>query len=100
MSAFLVINRQYYGMGPVRSIFGFQSMGAGSGMAIGGLLGGVIFDLTGGYQLAWIVSIAASVTGAVSILLLEPTSKPLIPDWEDALPVEARSQPSPAVSGD
>ena len=100
MSAFLVINRQYYGMGPVRSIFGFQSMGAGSGMAIGGLLGGVIFDLTGGYQMAWIVSIAASVTGAVSILLLEPTSKPLIPNWEDALPAEARSQPSPAASGD
>ena len=69
-------------------------------MAIGGLLGGVIFDLTGGYQLAWIVSIAASVTGAVSILLLEPTSKPLIPNWEDALPAEARSQPSPAASGD
>ena len=100
MSAFLVINRQYYGMGPVRTIFGFQSMGAGSGMAIGGLLGGVIFDLTGGYQWAWIVSIAASIAGAVSILMLEPTSKQLIPNWEDSLPPEAKSQPSPAAAGD
>ena len=98
MSAFLVINRQYYGMGPVRSIFGFQSMGAGSGMAIGGLLGGVIFDLTGGYQLAWMVSIVASIAGAVSILFLEPTSRPLMPNWEDVLPAEAKSQPSPAAA--
>ena len=100
MSAFLVINRQYYGMGPVRTIFGFQSMGAGTGMALGGLLGGVIFDLTGTYTLAWIVSIAASVGGAISILFLEPTSKELIPDWEESLPPEARSQPAPAVTGD
>ena len=100
MSAFLVINRQYYGMGPVRTIFGFQSMGAGTGMAIGGLMGGVIFDLTGGYQLAWIVSIAASVAGAVSILFLEPTSRMLIPNWEDSLPAEAQIQPSPASAAD
>ena len=100
MSAFLVINRQYYGMGPVRTIFGFQSLGAGTGMALGGLLGGVIFDLTGAYDLAWVLSIAASLGGAASILFLEPTSKMLIPDWEDSLPPEARSQPSPAVTGD
>ena len=40
MSAFLVINRQYYGMGPVRSVFGFQHLGSGTGMALGGLIGG------------------------------------------------------------
>ena len=100
MSAFLVINRQYYGMGPVRTIFGFQSMGAGTGMALGGLLGGVIFDITGTYTIAWLVSIAASIGGAVSILFLEPTSKLLMPDWEEALPPEARTQPAPAASGD
>ena len=30
MSAFLIANRQYYGMGPVRSIFGFQHLGVGT----------------------------------------------------------------------
>ena len=100
MSAFLVINRQYYGMGPVRTIFGFQQMGSGTGMAIGGLMLGVIVDLTGSYDLVWIISIAASLGGAVAILFLEPTTKPLIPDWEDALPAEARSTPSPAVPAD
>ena len=100
MSAFLVINRQYYGMGPVRTIFGFQQMGSGVGMAIGGLLLGIIVDLTGSYDMVWIISIAASLGGATAILFLEPTNRPLIPDWEDSLPAEARSTPSPAVPAD
>ena len=91
MSAFLVINRQYYGMGPVRTVYGFQTLGAGLGMALGGLLGSVIYDLRGSYDLAWIISIAASLGGMVCILLLEPTSRMLIPNWEDSLPQEARS---------
>ena len=91
MSAFLVINRQYYGMGPVRTLYGFQHLGSGLGMALGGLIGSVIFDLRGSYDLAWYISIAASLGGVVCILLLEPTSRMLIPNWEESLPPEARS---------
>lgn len=94
MSAFLVINRQYYGMGPVRTVFGFQSMGAGTGMAIGGLIGSIIFDVFGSYDIAWLVSIAASMGGVVCILLLESTRRVLIPNWESSLPPEARTTPS------
>jgi MFS family permease len=94
MSAFLVINRQYFGMGPVRTVFGFQSMGAGLGMALGGLFGSIIFDIFGSYNYAWLFSIAASLGGAVCILLLEPTSRVLIPDWEESLPAEARTPAS------
>ena len=36
----------------------------------------------GDYDLALIISVVASVAGAVSIVLLEPTNKLLIPDWE------------------
>ena len=97
MSAFLVINRQYYGMGPVRTIFGFQSMGSGLGMALGGLLGGVVFDMFGSYDVAWYISIFTSLGGAACILFLEPTSRVLIPDWEQSLPEEART-PAPAPS--
>lgn len=95
MSAFLVINRQYYGMGPVRTVFGFQSMGAGLGMALGGLIGGVIYDILGSYDIAWVISIAASLGGVVAILFLESTSRILIPDWEDSLPTGARESESP-----
>ncbi|MCH8282279.1 MAG: MFS transporter, partial [Chloroflexi bacterium] len=91
MSAFLVINRQYYGMGPVRTIFGFQNLGSGLGMALGGLLGGVVYDLFGSYDIAWMISIATSLGGAVFILFLEPTTRVLIPNWEDSLPPEART---------
>ncbi|MQG32774.1 MAG: MFS transporter, partial [SAR202 cluster bacterium] len=99
MSAFLVVNRQYYGMGPVRTVFGFQSMGAGLGMALGGLIGSVIYDVFGSYDLAWVVSLAASLGGVVGILSMESTKRELIPDWEDSLPEEARTptaEPSPA----
>ena len=95
MSAFLVINRQYYGMGPVRTIFGFQHLGSGLGMALGGLIGSVIFDQLGSYDIAWAISIAGSLGGVVCILLLEPTSRVLIPNWERDLPADAR--PSTAV---
>lgn len=91
MSAFIVINRQYYGFGPVRTVFGWQHLGSGLGMALGGLIGSVIFDTFGSYDIAWIVSIAGSLAGVVFILLLEPTSRILIPHWEDSLPPEARS---------
>ena len=96
MSAFLVINRQYYGMGPVRAIFGFQNMGSGVGMAIGGFMGLVIADRYG-FDIAWIISVVASLGGAVCILLLQSTARVLIPNWEDALPAEART-PAPAAS--
>jgi MFS family permease len=110
MSAFLIANRQYYGMGPVRSIFGFQHLGSGFGMAIGGLVGGVVYDFRnaeaptrflgfidvggGSYDLAWIISIVASLAGVLFILLLESSSRVLIPDWEDSLPAEAQTSPA------
>ena len=111
MSAFLIANRQYYGMGPVRSIFGFQHLGSGLGMAVGGLVGGLIYDFRindatplevfgfitiggGSYDLAWVISIAASLAGVLFIWLLEPSSKVLIPDWEDSLPKETEAAPA------
>jgi MFS family permease len=101
MSAFIIINRQYYGMGPVRTVFGWQHLGSGLGMAMGGLIGSAIFDIFGSYDIAWLISIAASLGGVVCILLLEPTSRILIPRWEESLPPEARStrpaKPAPSA---
>ena len=54
-----------------------------------------LFTLGGGsYDLAWVVSIAASLAGVLFIALLEPTSRVLIPDWEDSLPREAEAAPA------
>ena len=79
---FPILNRRYYGHAPQGSPYGFQMLGAGLGMALGGWIGGVIFDATGGYDLALTISVIASLVGMASIMLLESPEKLLIPDWE------------------
>ena len=79
---FPILNRRYFGHAPQGSPHGFQMFGAGLGMGLGGWIGGVIFDLTGGYTIALWISVAASIIGMFSIIILEPTGKLLIPDWE------------------
>lgn len=88
---FPILNRRYYGHAPTGSPYGVQMLGAGLGMALGGWLGGPIFDMFGSYDIALWISIATSLLGGLSILFLEPTTSLLIPDWEadDAPPDRA-----------
>jgi len=91
MSAFPIINRQYYGNAPTGTVYGWQMLGAGIGMASGAFLGGVLRDLTGAYTLALLCSFVLSLTGAVSILVLPTTAHHQMPEWEASLPPEARA---------
>jgi hypothetical protein len=102
MSAFPIINRQYYGNAPTGTVYGWQMLGAGIGMAAGAYLGGVMRELTGSYTSTLILSFALSIAGAISILVLPTTSCRLCANWEDSLPPEARSlaPPRPAPAGD
>ena len=95
MSAFPIINRQYYGTAPVGTAYGWQMLGAGLGMAAGAGAGGFIWDLTGSYTGAIALSLGLSLVGAVSILVLPTTSHHLIPHWEESLPPEARTAEPP-----
>jgi MFS family permease len=81
-TAFPVINRQYYGHVPMGPTYGWQLLGAGLGMALGGAIPGVVFDISGGYSWAIALSAVFSLMGAAAILLLEPTRRLLIPDWQ------------------
>ena len=100
-SAFPIINRQYFGRGPMGRSFGWQQFGAGIGMATGAWIGGVLFGLFGSYDMTILLSTVASITGAVVILSMEPTNRLLIPHWEDSLPPEARpATPSPVPAAD
>jgi MFS family permease len=57
MVGFPIINRQLFGANaPLGSIYSFQMVGASTGMALGGWLGGALFDATGAYTTAILVS--------------------------------------------
>lgn len=81
-TVFPVINRKYYGHVPMGPTYGWQLLGAGLGMALGGVLPGMVFDITGAYTWAIWLSAIFSLAGAASIVLLEPTKRLLIPRWE------------------
>jgi MFS family permease len=93
MSAFPIINRQYYGHAPTGTVYGWQILGSGFGMASGSFLGGFLRDMTGDYTLSLLASLTLSMAGTLSILLLPSTSHHQLPAWETALPPEARSTP-------
>ena len=90
MSAYPVVNRQYFGTGPVASVYGLQISGAMMGHCISTVAAGVIIQFIG-YEPAFILSMAFSGLGVLIILTLESTKRELIPDWEDQLPPEART---------
>ena len=85
-SAFPVINRQYFGRGPMGASFGWQQLGAGSGMALGAWVGGALFWVFDSYTATILVSTLTSVAGAIVIMSMEPTGRILIPNWEEAIP--------------
>ena len=89
--AFIIINRQYYGNAPIGTVYGWEMLGNGIGMALGPLAGGFLWDQTGSFAAVVWLSIALSLAGFVSVLLLPTTSRLLIPNWEEALPPEVRS---------
>ena len=97
-TGYLVINRRYYGDGPIGTCYGWQMTGALLGHAVITALSGLIIYATGSFTPVLVLSIAASLGGVVAIMMLEPTSKILIPDWEKSLPPEARTVPYAPLS--
>jgi len=89
-TGYLVINRQYYGTGPMARVYGWQMSGALMGHAFVSFVAGIMLDLTGTYNSIIALSLVASLGGALVTILLEPTSHMLIGDWEESLPEEAR----------
>ncbi len=94
MSAFPIINRQYYGSAPIGTTYGWQMMGAGTGMAAGSLTGGALRDWTGSFDATMGLSLALSLIGVFSIIALPTTRRHQLPDWEQELPPEAQTQPA------
>ncbi len=94
MTAFPIINRQYYGSAPIGTTYGWQMMGAGIGMAVGAYAGGLLWDLTGDLNYTITLSLVLSLVGVASIMFLPGTHRHQLPDWEDSLPAEYRTAPA------
>jgi MFS family permease len=97
MSAYLVVNRQYFGAGPTGTLYGLEMMGAMLGHAVASGLAGLVLAVTGAYMPVLALSMACSLAGVLVILHLEPSARVLIPHWEEALPPEARARPTGPV---
>src|SRR5215210_2092058 len=71
MVGFPIINRKLFGANaPLGSIYSFQMVGASTGMALGGWLGGMLFDATGTYTAAILVAAAIGYLGVPLALWL------------------------------
>ena len=97
-TGYMVVNRQYFGHGPMGTVYGWQMTGALLGHAFISWIAGLMVDLTGSYSPILVLSILASMGGVMVVLLLESTSRQLISNWEESLPPEARSRPPTPVS--
>jgi len=91
MSAYLVVNRQYFGTGPTGSLYGLEMMGAMLGHAVSSALAGLVLAATGAFTPVLALSMAFSLAGMLVILHLESSARVLIPHWEEGLPPEART---------
>lgn len=71
MPTFPIINRQYWGLlSPLNAIYSWQLAGAWAGMALGGWLGGALFDMTGSYMWSIGAAFLFTAVGLAPILSL------------------------------
>ena len=92
MSAYPVVNRQYFGSGPIGTFYGIEMTGALLGHAIATALAGFVIYVTESFTQILVLSIIFSMAGAFVALTLPSSSRALIPDWEQSLPEEARTR--------
>jgi MFS family permease len=77
MVGFPIINRQLFGAAaPLGTIYSFQMVGAGTGMALGGWLGGFLFDVSGAYTWSIAAAILTTCLGIPLALALPRHRKP------------------------
>jgi len=87
MVGFPIINRQLFGAAaPLGQIYSFQIVGASTGMALGGWLGGVLFDATGAYTTAILVAAAIGYLGVPLSLWLPRHARSGTPAVKAAVP--------------
>ena len=93
-SVFPMLNSSYYKDAPVGTAYGWQLSGASLGMALGGWIGGYLYDLTGTYTITIVLSAATSLAGMISVMFLANPKMHLIADWKRYLPIDYQAVPN------
>ncbi|MFQ5914171.1 MAG: MFS transporter [Nitrospinota bacterium] len=70
-----LLAREYFGVRRLGSIYGGTVMAASLGMAAGGYMGGLLFDISGSYQYSLLFSLTAGLISIALVPLLKPISK-------------------------
>lgn len=71
MTPYPITNKHYYGAtAPLNTIYSWQLAGALAGMALGGWLGGALYDLTGAYAWSIAVGFLFNVAAFIPVALL------------------------------
>jgi len=66
---------ELFGLSSLGALLGIVNFAATIGCAIGPVLAGWLFDISGSYQLAFLVCVAISIIGLILTLFLKPTHR-------------------------
>ncbi len=72
MTCYPMLYREYFGERHLATVMTGLFALVGLGMALGGLLGGIIYDATDGYQLSFAISLSAVLGAALIATTLQP----------------------------
>ncbi len=78
MSCYPMLYRKYFGTRYLATLMGsFYAIG-GLGMALGGLLGGVFYDVSGSYHVSFAISLVGGVGAAIIAMTLQPPNRSFV----------------------
>ncbi|MGZ9004612.1 MAG: MFS transporter [Burkholderiales bacterium] len=93
MVGFPIINRQLFGeKAPLGSIYSVEMLGASTGMAFGGWIGGALYDASGAYTSAIIASSVLSLLGLPLALWLPRHGKASVARVEAVVPASSAAR--------
>jgi MFS family permease len=78
MTCYPMLYRKYFGNSYLATVMGGLYAIGGLGMALGGLLSGVLYDVTNGYQFSFAISLIGGVGAALIATTLQPPNKSLV----------------------